>query len=176
MPSSHVSESMGTGLVHIAPCHGKDDFDLAKRHNLSLKLFVDESGCFTEDVGFELAGLQVLGKGNTSAIKLLEPITVHKEVITHSYPYDWRTKKPVIIRLSDQWFVDTEKISSLAMVSFCCSHNRTFTLLLLEIINNFITLIIILKFLEEMIPNLQMLGSCIAYNSVMLLDVELNTF
>nr|CAH8840318.1 unnamed protein product [Trichobilharzia regenti] len=118
LPSSHVSESMGTGLVHIAPCHGKDDFDLAKRHNLSLKLFVDESGCFTEDVGFELAGLQVLGKGNTSAIKLLEPITVHKEVITHSYPYDWRTKKPVIIRLSDQWFVDTEKISSLAMEEY----------------------------------------------------------
>lgn len=50
-------------------------------------------------------------------MKLLEPITIHKEVISHSYPYDWRTQKPVVIRLSNQWFVDTEKISHFALVS-----------------------------------------------------------
>ncbi|CAH8482683.1 unnamed protein product [Schistosoma turkestanicum] len=118
LPSSHVCESYGTGLVHIAPCHGKEDFRLAKEYDLPLNLFVDESGCFTQEIGAELAGLSVLDEGNTSVMKLLEPITIHREVISHSYPYDWRTRKPVIIRLSNQWFVDTAKISHLALEEY----------------------------------------------------------
>ncbi|CAH8510123.1 unnamed protein product [Schistosoma margrebowiei] len=118
LPSSHVCESVGTGLVHIAPCHGKEDFELAKKYDLPLNLFVDESGCFTQEVGSELAGLSVLDEGNASVMKLLEPITIHKEVISHSYPYDWRTQKPVVIRLSNQWFVDTEKISHFALEEY----------------------------------------------------------
>ncbi|KAH8860250.1 Isoleucine--tRNA ligase, mitochondrial [Schistosoma japonicum] len=118
LPSSHVYESIGTGLVHIAPCHGKEDFEFAKKHNLPLNSLVDESGCFIREVGSELAGLNVLDEGNASVVKLLEPITIHKEVISHSYPYDWRTKKPVIIQLSNQWFINTEKISHLALEEY----------------------------------------------------------
>jgi len=77
---------------------------------------VDNSGCFTEDLS-TLAKLPVLSSGNQAVIKELGEKVIHASKIIHSYPYDWRTKKPVITKTSKQWFVDTDKLKTAAAVS-----------------------------------------------------------
>lgn len=58
----------------------------------------------------------VLSEGNKAVIDMLKDNLVHLDQITHSYPYDWRTKQPVIIRASQQWFINTEALKNEAMV------------------------------------------------------------
>lgn len=78
---------------------------------------VDEDGMYTTEAGKDLAGLSVLKEGNAKVLDLLGNFIIHKEDYVHSYPYDWRTKRPVIIRSSLQWFIDTNAIKSAAIVS-----------------------------------------------------------
>ena len=75
---------------------------------------VDEAGHFTQDAG-ELAGISIDDATPIILQKLSQHI-VHAEDYTHSYPYDWRTKKPVIIRCSHQWFINTEVLKEKAIV------------------------------------------------------------
>lgn len=77
---------------------------------------VDEKGCYTSKAGDELCGKSVLKEGAELVMDLLGNDIVHAEDFVHSYPYDWRTKKPVIIRASKQWFINTEAIKEKAMV------------------------------------------------------------
>lgn len=81
------------------------------------KSVVDEKGCYTEEAGKSLVGLDVLSEGNSLIMNWLQDDILHKEDLVHSYPYDWRTKKPVIIRSSEQWFIDTAIIKENAIVS-----------------------------------------------------------
>ncbi|CAL8097954.1 unnamed protein product [Calicophoron daubneyi] len=106
------------GLVHCAPCHGKEDFELGQLFHLPLNLIVDEEARFSAGIGHGLAGLSVMKEGNDKVLKLLEPMVMHLETLTHSYPYDWRTNTPVITRLSEQWFVDTAKLSTPAKEAY----------------------------------------------------------
>lgn len=115
VPGTHVSISKGTGLVHLAPAHGPEDFLLGIQHKLSVKSVVDEKGCYTEEAGKSLVGLDVLSEGNSLIMNWLQDDILHKEDLVHSYPYDWRTKKPVIIRSSEQWFIDTAIIKENAI-------------------------------------------------------------
>uniref|UniRef100_A0A0X3PG37 isoleucine--tRNA ligase n=3 Tax=Schistocephalus solidus TaxID=70667 RepID=A0A0X3PG37_SCHSO len=108
----------GTGFVHVAPAHGRDDFDFAKRHNLPLKNYVDEKACFTKDAGQELAGLSVQPEGTAAIIKLLGEHVLSTKKMRHSFPYEWRTNKPVITRLSEQWFIDTDKLCEPAKMAY----------------------------------------------------------
>lgn len=78
---------------------------------------VDESGCFTPEAGGNLEGLFVLSNGTEAVLKILNNKIVHDEVYVHSYPYDWRTNQPVILRSSKQWFIDTDAIKARAIVS-----------------------------------------------------------
>lgn len=78
---------------------------------------VDEKGRYSADAGSDLAGYNVLDKGQDVVLRLLGSNVVFLENFRHSYPYDWRTKQPVILRASLQWFVDTEKIKTAAIVS-----------------------------------------------------------
>ncbi|KAK2161356.1 hypothetical protein LSH36_118g05020 [Paralvinella palmiformis] len=114
LPASHVTEEKGTGLVHTAPAHGQEDFQVATHHQLNVDCTVDEDGKYTTEAGQELAGLSVLGDGNKKVLDLLAEYVLHQEPFTHSYPYDWRTKQPVIIRASKQWFIDTSMIKDKA--------------------------------------------------------------
>lgn len=77
---------------------------------------VDEKGCYTSEAGDKLCGKSVLKDGAAFVMDLLGSDIVHSEDFVHSYPYDWRTKKPVIIRASKQWFINTEAIKEKAMV------------------------------------------------------------
>ncbi|XP_041353024.1 isoleucine--tRNA ligase, mitochondrial-like [Gigantopelta aegis] len=111
----HVVKGKGTGLVHTAPAHGHDDFQLAVRHGIPITCHVDPEGRYMDDVGQGLAGKYVGDEANSAVLKYLESYILHVEDIVHSYPYDWRTKKPVIIRASQQWFIDTSKLRDKAI-------------------------------------------------------------
>ncbi len=107
----HVSDEDGSGCVHTAPGHGDVDFIVGMEYGLEAYCPVDEQGKMMESAGDDLAGLYV-EKANDVVIEKLESLNalMFKETITHSYPHDWRTKKPVIFRATNQWFASIEKI------------------------------------------------------------------
>lgn len=78
---------------------------------------VDEKGCYSSEAGELLEGLHVLEKGQISVLEIVKQDTIFQEDYMHSYPYDWRTKMPVILRGSLQWFIDTNAIKNQAIVS-----------------------------------------------------------
>ncbi|MCR2820793.1 isoleucine--tRNA ligase [Lederbergia panacisoli] len=100
----HVTTDSGTGCVHTAPGHGEDDFYVGQKYNLDVLCPVDDKGHMTEEApGFEGLFYDAANKPITE--KLEEAGALLKlEFITHSYPHDWRTKKPVIFRATSQWF------------------------------------------------------------------------
>ncbi|XP_054470009.1 isoleucine--tRNA ligase, mitochondrial isoform X4 [Anoplopoma fimbria] len=109
LPANHVTMAKGTGLVHTAPAHGMDDYSVASQFKLSVECMVDEDGKFTELAGPELQNLSVMTEGTDKVISMLTECgaLVKEEQCVHSYPYDWRTKQPVVIRPSKQWFINT---------------------------------------------------------------------
>ncbi|XP_048001194.1 isoleucine--tRNA ligase, mitochondrial isoform X1 [Leguminivora glycinivorella] len=110
---AHVSAARGTGLVHTAPAHGPDDFLVGLEHNIPVECNVDESGRYCNLDA--LNGLDVLGRGQEAVIALLGDQVLRRGVHTHSYPLDWRTKEPVILRASHQWFINTEALKEKAL-------------------------------------------------------------
>ena len=107
----HVRADSGTGCVHTAAGFGAEDFFVGQKYNLPAYCNVDEHGCMMEDCGEWLAGQYVDDANKTVTMKLDEIGALLKlEFITHSYPHDWRTKKPIIFRATDQWFCSLDKI------------------------------------------------------------------
>lgn len=108
---NHVTNDAGTGCVHTAPGHGEDDYIVGRKYGLPPFCPVDDRGYMTEDAGEQLAGL-TYEEANVKVLDLLrEQGALLKETpITHAYPHDWRTKKPVIFRATDQWFCSIDKI------------------------------------------------------------------
>jgi isoleucyl-tRNA synthetase len=107
----HVTTEDGTGLVHTAPGHGEDDFIVGKKYNLDIYCPVDERGCMTPEAGERFSGMYV-DDCNEEVIKALDELEVllGRTDFMHSYPHDWRTKKPVIFRATAQWFASIEDI------------------------------------------------------------------
>ena len=106
----HVTLDAGTGAVHTAPGHGEDDFRIGQKYNLGVLAPVDDRGHMTEEApGFE--GM-FYDKANKAITQKLEEVGALLKLtfITHSYPHDWRTKKPVIFRATPQWFASIEPI------------------------------------------------------------------
>ncbi|GAB3067854.1 isoleucine--tRNA ligase [Virgibacillus ainsalahensis] len=104
MLGTHVTTDAGTGCVHTAPGHGEDDFVVAKSYGIEPLSPVDDKGVFTNEApGFE--GL-FYDKANKNITEKLEEVGALLKLtfITHSYPHDWRTKKPTIFRATSQWF------------------------------------------------------------------------
>uniref|UniRef100_A0A452VB87 Isoleucine--tRNA ligase, mitochondrial n=1 Tax=Ursus maritimus TaxID=29073 RepID=A0A452VB87_URSMA len=116
LPANHVTMTKGTGLVHTAPAHGMEDYSVASQHSLPTDCLVDEDGVFTDVAGPELQNKAVLEEGTDVVIKMLQASKhlLKEEKLVHSYPYDWRTKKPVVIRASKQWFVNITDIKATA--------------------------------------------------------------
>ncbi len=100
----HVTLESGTGLVHTAPGHGEDDFIVGKKYGLDILCPVDSRGYMTLEAG-EFAGL-FYEEANKAILKRLdeENKLLKETIITHSYPHDWRTGKPIIFRATPQWF------------------------------------------------------------------------
>ncbi|KAK2825891.1 hypothetical protein Q5P01_020105 [Channa striata] len=116
LPANHVTMAKGTGLVHTAPAHGMEDYSVASYFDLSVECVVDEDGKFTEQAGSELHNLPVMTEGTAKVISMLKECgaLVKEEQCVHSYPYDWRTKQPVVIRPSRQWFIDVASLKDKA--------------------------------------------------------------
>lgn len=103
-----VSLEEGTGIVHIAPGHGEDDYEIGLKYGLDIYAPVDDKGKFTKHAG-ELEG-QFVFKANTAIIEMLKnkDRIIKEEKITHSYPHCWRCKKAIIFRATEQWFISVE--------------------------------------------------------------------
>ncbi|MEH7234845.1 isoleucine--tRNA ligase [Bacillus sp. JJ1562] len=104
MLGEHVTTDAGTGCVHTAPGHGEDDFIVGQKYGIGALCPVDEKGYMTDEApGFE--GLFYDEANKAISEKLNEVGALLKlSFITHSYPHDWRTKKPTIFRATAQWF------------------------------------------------------------------------
>ena len=104
MLGTHVTTEAGTGCVHTAPGHGEEDFYVSKEYGIEALCPVDERGVFTDEApGFE--GLFYDDANKVVSDKLTEAGALLKlAFVTHSYPHDWRTKKPTIFRATSQWF------------------------------------------------------------------------
>jgi len=109
MVGEHVTLEAGTGCVHTAPGHGEDDFIIGQKYGLGVLCPVDDQGKFTAEApGFE--GV-FYDKANKMITEMLEASghLLKLSFIQHQYPHDWRTKKPVIFRATEQWFASVEK-------------------------------------------------------------------
>src|SRR3954467_5073768 len=131
LAGDHVSDDAGTGFVHTAPGHGREDFEvwtgnareLERRGvNAAIPYTVDENGAFTDHApGF--TGARVLnakgekGDANTVIMKVLTDngMLIARGRLKHQYPHSWRSKKPVIFRNTPQWFIAMDKPFSLAV-------------------------------------------------------------
>lgn len=116
-----VTGSSGSGLVHIAPGHGFEDYEVCTGLDLPIPAPVDGEGKFTAeaypDRPEQLEGLSVQGEGGTAVLDILGDAVVAVHEYRHKYPYDWRTKKPIIIRATAQWFADVSLIKQPAVAS-----------------------------------------------------------
>lgn len=107
----HVTTESGTGCVHTASGFGEDDFNICRKYHIPVYVNVDEHGRMMEDCGEWLAGQYVDDANKTVTNRLDEQgDLLNLTWITHSYPHDWRTKKPIIFRATDQWFCSIDKI------------------------------------------------------------------
>jgi isoleucyl-tRNA synthetase len=125
LPGDHVTDDTGTGFVHTAPGHGREDFDVwmanardldARGINTTIPYTVDENGAYTDHApGF--VGKRVIndkgekGDANEAVIKALveEGQLLARGRLKHQYPHSWRSKKPVIFRNTPQWFIAMDK-------------------------------------------------------------------
>jgi len=105
-----VTADAGTGLVHIAPGHGHDDYQLGQQHGLPVLAPVDDRGCLTAEAGVpELTGVYVF-KANPLIIELLKSKNAlfAQEDYKHDYPHCWRSKTPIVFRAVKQWFIKVD--------------------------------------------------------------------
>ncbi len=107
----HVTNDAGTGCVHTAPGHGEDDFIVGKKYGLEPLCPVDSKGFMMESAGKELEGM-FYEDANEKVLEMLTNVgaLLKDSPIVHSYPHDWRTKKPLIFRATPQWFCSIEPI------------------------------------------------------------------
>jgi isoleucyl-tRNA synthetase len=105
----HVTLEAGTGCVHTAPGHGREDYDVGLQYGLDAYSPVNDNGCFTDEVE-RFAG-QFVFKANDAINQTLADRGACWPVRRshHSYPHCWRCKRPVIFRATPQWFISMEK-------------------------------------------------------------------
>jgi isoleucyl-tRNA synthetase len=109
LDAQFVNLEQGTGIVHCAPSHGPDDFNLCLKNNIPSLYTVDSSGLYTKEIPYFT---------NTHIFKA-DPIVIEKlkeqnkllknDKLSHSYPHSWRSKAPLIYRATPQWFISMQK-------------------------------------------------------------------
>lgn len=107
----HVTKEQGTGVVHTAPGHGEDDYEIGLRYGLDIYAPVNKYGKFEGSNISKIEG-QFVFKANEGIINMLREknaLLGSPENVVHSYPHCWRCKKPVIFRATEQWFISVEK-------------------------------------------------------------------
>ena len=115
LPAAFVTTEQGTGIVHIAPSHGEDDFDLGQQHGLPMTENVTDDGRFADHVPL-FAGRAIYrqngkkGDANKAVTEAMQAAgaLIGRDTLYHSYPHSWRSKAPVIFRATPQWFISME--------------------------------------------------------------------
>jgi len=109
--SEFVELGTGTGLVHMAPGHGQEDYIIGQRYGIQPFAPVDDEGRFTDEAPEFIQGVKVFDANPLIVDKLAEvgALLFHEELI-HSYPHCWRCKNPVIFRATPQWFISMDAI------------------------------------------------------------------
>lgn len=109
--AGHVTLEDGTGIVHTAPGHGEEDFEVGKREGLEVLSVMDEAGVFNSQAG-RYSGLD-LEQGNSAVLRDLEEngTLLYHSRITHQYPHCWRCHRPLIFRATVQWFLSVDHLS-----------------------------------------------------------------
>jgi isoleucyl-tRNA synthetase len=112
-----VTADSGSGLVHIAPGHGQDDYQVGLKEKLSILSPVDDKGCFTEECGVKEWTGKYVFKANPVIIQSLKEqgVLLAEETLTHSYPHCWRSKTPIVFRSVKQWFIRVEDFRQKAL-------------------------------------------------------------
>lgn len=107
--AGYVTLDAGTGAVHTAPGHGREDYESGIANKLDVYSPVNDLGRFTEDVEF-FAGQNIF-EANEEIIRTLDErgFLLKREKIEHSYPHCWRCKRPVIFRATEQWFISMDQ-------------------------------------------------------------------
>jgi len=111
-PADFVTDDTGTGFVHIAPSHGTDDFELGVKHGIDAPFMLDAAGVYLPTVPL-FAGKRVLkpdgkpGDADTAVMQALRDAgrLLANGKLTHQYPHSWRSKAPLILRNTPQWFI-----------------------------------------------------------------------
>ena len=108
LEASFVTKEEGTGIVHCAPSHGPDDFNLCLKNNIKAQETVDDDGKYTKHVPF-FAGIHIF-KANKIIIEKLkeQKKLLSSGELVHSYPHSWRSKAPLVHRATPQWFISME--------------------------------------------------------------------
>ena len=103
-----VTLEQGTGIVHCAPSHGVDDFNLCLKNNIESKYTVDDSGYYTKEIPY-FEKTHVFKADPIVIDNLREQKKLLKnDKLQHSYPHSWRSKAPLIYRATPQWFISME--------------------------------------------------------------------
>ncbi|MBU4693204.1 isoleucine--tRNA ligase [Mycoplasma sp. CSL7491-lung] len=104
----HVTTESGTGIVHIAPMFGEDDYLIGKKYNLNMIMHISDKG-YIENTNTQFDNI-FYEDANKLIGQFLGSDLLHFSRFKHSYPHDWRTHKPIIYRGTPQWFVSIDKI------------------------------------------------------------------
>ena len=109
MVGDYVTVDAGTGAVHTAPGHGVDDYNYSRKYGLGILSPVDDKGHMTKEAG-KYEGL-FYAKANKMIVEDMAESghLLHHSKFVHSYPHDWRSKKPVIYRATEQWFINVDE-------------------------------------------------------------------
>ena len=106
---TYVTLDAGTGCVHTAPGHGREDYETGLDYGLAIYAPLDDDGRFTPDVPF-FGGMQVFEANPRVTEKIAEAgALLRQDRVTHSYPHCWRCKQPVIFRATKQWFISMDR-------------------------------------------------------------------
>lgn len=105
----HVTLETGTGCVHTAPGHGREDYESALAYGLEVYSPVDDAGCFTEEVGLFSGRFVFEANKEINTVLKDRKALLAEGTIEHAYPHCWRCKKPVIFRATPQWFISMDK-------------------------------------------------------------------
>ncbi|KAJ3529907.1 hypothetical protein NM208_g9549 [Fusarium decemcellulare] len=117
-----VTADSGTGLVHVAPGHGQEDYEACSKLDIEAFAPIDNAGYFTKEAYPDdpeklTSAPSILDGGSQSVLDLMSDDVLGTHKLRHKYPYDWRTKRPVVIRATAQWFADVGSIKEDALAA-----------------------------------------------------------
>ena len=125
LDAKFVNLEQGTGIVHCAPSHGPDDFNLCLKNNIPSQYTVDSAGLYTKEIPY-FANTHVFKADPIVIEKLKEQSKLLKnDKLSHSYPHSWRSKAPLIYRATPQWFISMQK-NDLRKKAIKAIHETTF--------------------------------------------------